>query len=487
MMAAYQERLDVLFVVPRNPSTFDIVSGAYTVTAPLGVAYVAGYLREKKYRVAIIDDNIERATKEGFKEYLKKCKPRFVGFSVLTPSVDNAVAFAEIVKDTVRDTKIFAGGAHASALPEDLLKHPCFDVVVKGEGEVTALELIESLDAGESLENVRGIVYRKEARCIENADRPFIADLDALPMPAYDLLPMEKYFVSSTRKLAAGRAGSIITSRGCSYQCSFCSQSVFRREVRYRSPGSVLKEIRYLSDIYGISEFVIWDDTFTTNERHAVEISKGVKAIKRDLVWSCYSRVEQASDRMYQALYDGGCRELSFGAESGSQMILDSICKNVKVEDIEKAVQCCKRNGLKSFCCFVFGFPGETAETIQKTIQFAITIDPDFVSFCIFTPLPGSKLFSDAVQRGLINLDHVEWSRFMCLMSTCPPPVNMSGISSADLILSQKKAFMKFYFRPKYIFLRLFQLKTKDSIYQLWRGCRTILKYLNYRVTTQDE
>jgi radical SAM superfamily enzyme YgiQ (UPF0313 family) len=477
-------RNDLLLVVPQNADTYDIVAGAHTVTAPLGVGYIAAYLRQKGCSVKIIDNNIEKMNDDAFSEYLKKNQPRYIGISILTTSYANAISMASVARKVIKDSVLIAGGAHASALPFELLRNSCFDIVVKGEGEETMADLISTMDAGKDLKEVQGIIYREQGGVKENEDREPIEDLDSLPMPAYDLLPMDKYFVASTRRLSSGKVGAIVTSRGCSYKCSFCSKAVFKQGVRYRNPSKVIEEIKHLTDEYGIKEFIVWDDTFTMNEAHAIAISEGIRKLGKKIYWSCYSRVEHASDRLYKILYQGGCRELSFGAESGSQSILDSICKNNRVEDITRAVECCKRNKLMSFCCFVLGFPGETADTINKTLDFAKKLNPDFVSFCLFTPLPGSKFFLDAVNQGLISTDNEDWSRYICLMSTMPPPVNLSEINDEELIKWQKKAFYTFYFRPRYVFSRLLKLRSMEALYQLWRGSRTILKFLKHETNS---
>lgn len=385
--------LDLLLVVPGNPSTVDIVAGAHGVTPPLGVAYIAAYIRREGFKVKILDNNIEKLTIDGFKKYLGQVNPRYIGFSLLSFAVNSAFSLACTAKEVNKDITVIAGGPHASALPRDVLRHQAIDIVVKGEGEETMRELVHTMDSDGSLDKVSGIVYNDNGNIVENSRREFIADLESLPLPAYELLPMKSYYLAPSRRFTRSRVGSIITSRGCPYRCTFCSRAVFGHTIRYRSPESVVGEIKYLVDNFGVGELEIRDDTFTVDEARAIEICERIQKSNANIIWNCCGRVNHTSDKLFQALYRAGCRALFFGAESGSQRILQLFKKDITLEQIELAVRQCKKFGILSLASFIIGSPYETEDTVLETINFAKRLNPDFVSFCAFTPLPGLRTF----------------------------------------------------------------------------------------------
>jgi radical SAM superfamily enzyme YgiQ (UPF0313 family) len=450
----------------------------------LGVGSVASYLAHGGFGVCLLDNSIMNLSPEQFKERLQKISPRFIGLSLLTFTVNNAVALARAAKEVNRDIVVIAGGPHASALPREVLRHDAIDIVVKGEGEETALDVLRALDKGRGLEGVPGIVYKDKGVLRENPDRPLIKDLDSLPLPAYDLMPMDKYYAAASRRFTSGKIGSIITSRGCPNRCTFCSRAVFGRTVRYRNPRSVIREIQHLVDRFAVRELLFWDDAFTADKGHAIEISRLMRETLPDLVWSCYSRADHFSDELYAELYKGGCRELSFGIESGSQAVLDSIRKDVRVEEAKRAIEGCRRHRLLSFCSFMLGLPQDTADTLRQTIDLALELDPDYAAFCSFVPLPGSEIFRDMTEKGLIDLKTAKWDHFVNLMSAEAPPVQAGLLTGPDLVRWQKKAMRDFYFRPAYVYKSLRKIRSVGSFVQRCRGLGALLRYQLSRIGT---
>lgn len=473
-------KTDILLVVPDLPSSSWLNAMAAGVTPPLGIAYVASYLISKGFTVEILDNCLQRLSGEQFLGYLQRVKPKTIGFTATTTTFPRLVELAAIAKKYERKIPVIVGGPHASALPKETAVENCIDIVVKGEGEETAAALLHTLFSGDDLAAVKGITYKREGNVVDNPRRESITDINTLPFPAYALLDMEKYHPSLSRRLTAGNFGSVITSRGCTYCCSFCSNSVFGVGLRKRNPQNVLEEIGYLVNHYAVSELIIWDDTFTIDQQHAREIASGIRGLGKEIRWSCYSRVDHASEDLYEVFYQSGCREILFGAESGSQQVLDASKKEITVQETEKAVALCKKYKISSFCSVILGLPLDTKESILKTIKFFIKINPDYAVFCILVPMPGSELFDLAVRSNLIDIKNANWADYVKLFSSRLPPVSLCALSRQDLVKLQKKAFKEFFFRPAYILGRLKKCMVNNGVAQVvrfGRGLITIIKH----------
>jgi radical SAM superfamily enzyme YgiQ (UPF0313 family) len=472
-----QDKIDILLVVPHQPQTAEILSGPSGITPPLGIGYIASYLERNNFSVSIIDNSVEKLNKTEFQDYIRKKQPLCVGFSVCTSSYNNALYLATLVKEVNDKIYVVMGGMQPSSLPREVLKNNAVDIVVRGEGEETTLELLRAIKEKQDLNKIEGLALRIGDEIIETPDRPLIGNLDSLPFPAYHLLAMDKYTLPASRRITRKRCGSLVTSRGCPYRCLFCSHnSIFKGKLRFRSPENIIAEIRQLVEIYNIGELLIWDDSFLLDKKRALEICRLMIENKFEITWSCSSRVDHISDDLAGELYRAGCRLMLFGAESGSQIILNSINKKTTIAQIENAVSVCRRNNILSFCSFILGTPDETEETAQETIRFSKRLNPDFAIFCIFAPLPGSVLFDRLIAEGKIEVNKINWDRYINLLSNAPPMISASILGTRRLVQLQKKGFRTFYFRPAYIFKRFKMIHSAEQFYQAWRGLRALIQ-----------
>lgn len=475
---------DILLVVPNLPASSWLNALAAGVTASLGVAYVAGHLMAKGFKVRILDNAAELLSRQQFIDYLRKVRPKTVGFTSSTTTFPQVVEFAAAVKEFDRGIPVIIGGPHASALPVETLKNEFLDIAVKGEGEETAAELLAALLGKESLTNIKGIAYKDENKIRDNHPRELIGDIDKLEFPAYELLPMHRYHPSLSRRLSSGNMGSIITSRGCTYRCTFCSNSVFGFGIRQRSPENVLDEIKYLIKNYSIQELIIWDDTFTINPERAKAIAVGIKRVDRGILWSCYGRLDHITDDLCSVFYESGCREILFGAESGSNIVLQAAKKQITIDQTLNAVSLCRKHRISSFCSVIIGLPFDTVERVYETIRFFIKINPDYAAFCVLVPFPGSELFNFAVAEKKINIRRAVWSDYVKLFSSRLPPVSLCDIPPDKLVQLQKEAFRSFFFRPSYIMGRLRKCVINMDMRKLrsfGRGFFTIIRHQLHR------
>jgi len=419
---------------------------------PLGLAMIAAVLMENGYDVKILDLPALGLSEDMLPEIVSKEKPDVVGITALTPAIDEAIKTAELVKKTDSNIPIVLGGAHGTILPEETLRGaPSIDVVVRGEGEQTMLELVKALDEDRmaGLNDIRGITYRSGQVIRSNPERAPILDLDSLPFPAFHLLPMDKYRLHPPfgRRLPAM---PIITSRGCPYRCIFCSKSVFGRKYCGNSADYVIAEIQLLIEKFGIKEIKFYDDVFTLDKKRIISLCSKLKEIDLDIAWTCETRVNLVDANLLRIMKDAGCYMIEYGIESGNQTILNNLRKDITLDQIIGAFKLTEHAGVDTAAYFMIGSPGETQDTIRDTIDFAKKIDPDFVQFSLTTPYPGTELYDLIIKEGYVDTD---WKKYMYadLKSVDYPSINTVSLSSEELIKWNKKAYVSFYLRWSYI------------------------------------
>ena len=450
--------MKVMLILP--PSKFVLKDKLGITSVPLGLAYLASFIEKDGHKVKIIDSNTLGYRIKDIKEEIEKFNPHLVGVTATTSCIYDAYEVAKIIKEVDPGIKVVIGGPHVTFIAKETLKEcPFIDVVVRGEGEETFRELVNFFESSSedtwSLEEVKGITFRKDNKIIETDSRSLIKNLDSIPFPAYHLLPMEKY------RLKNKRFATIMTSRGCPFSCIFCSSSrLFGKTWRARSPENVIEEIKLLKNKYGVREIEFLDDTFTLNKKRAEKICEILIKEKIDISWSCSSRVDTIDESLIEKLKKAGCHTIYVGVESGSQKILNIIDKGITLPQIEKTINLIKKVNINSFGSFILGIPGETVKTIKKTINFAKKLNPSFVQFSICTPYPGTKLFEMAKEKGwLLTKD---WSKYTILDQVMKIP----GMVTTNLNRWLLRAYLSFYLRPKFI---LDQLKRKGFFFFVTR------------------
>jgi len=444
---------------------------------PIGIAYIAAYLKKHGHEVKIIDYLVENYSREEFQKQIKEFAPEIIGITTTTPTIYNAFYLAKEVKTINPAIKIIMGGPHVAALPEESMNNETVDIVCTGEGEEVMLEIVNSIRSKKSLNQINGIYYKEGNRVYSTGKRELIKNLDTLPFPARDLLNTDTYRISATRRRTPHKSDIIVTSRGCPYGCNFCSKAVFGQTVRYRNPENVVEEIEEVMKKYGVKEIQFVDDTLTVNSEHLTAICELI--LKKDLkfTWGCHSRVNNVADEMFGLMRRAGCRELAFGVESGNQEVLNAIGKRITLEEVKKAVKLCQKNGMLAICGFIIGHIQDTEKTVKETINFACKLNPDFANFSILTPLPGSEVFDFAKKRGLIT--GKDYDKFIPISGA--RPIQLGNIGPEKLIYYQKLAYRKFYFRPRYLLRKITSIKSIEDIKQGLVGLKTIISYQSFK------
>jgi len=438
--------MKILLLSPPTTSAVKTVIG--TTGPPLGLAYLASMVRDE-HDVKIVDSLAEDYTYEDVEGILKKYDPDVVGITSTTSMIPDAYAVAEMAKRYNENVKVVVGGPHVTFMPERTFKEcPSIDFIVRGEGEITFKELIDALYRNNDPSNILGLSINKGGKIRNNPPRPLIKDIDTIPMPSYDLLPMEKYQVGNIR------FGTVITSRGCPFNCIFCSSSLlFGKRWRGHSDSRVVEELKYLHEKYRIREIEFLDDTFTLNRPRAIRIAKQIVEEGLDISWSASSRVDLFTDEVAQAMKKGGCHNVYFGIESGSQRILDFIGKGITLEQSFVAIKKAKKHKINTLGSFIIGFPDETKEDIRKTINFSKKVGVDYAQFTIATPYPGTRLWDYALSKDLIST--FNWRKYTTLDSV----MKLKNFTSRQIKRMLEWAYISFYMRPSYLIKDLISRK----------------------------
>jgi radical SAM superfamily enzyme YgiQ (UPF0313 family) len=422
---------------------------------PLGISILAAITRDLKYDTKILDSIALRLNREQTVKRILDESPDYLGITSTTMAIFNAEAIAADIKRQNKDIKIILGGPHITAAPlETMERFDSFDVGVFGEAEHTIVELLDHLDKGKPLGDVQGLVLRKGKKAVLTEKRPYIKNLDEIPMPAWDLLPdLVKYYQPAADSLYRSPATLLITSRGCPGKCIFCEKSVFGNLCRSHSAPYVIKMIKHLIDNYGIKDLFIEDDNFLVFRNRMKEVCKAIIDEKIDITWSCMGRVDMVDEEVLGLAKQAGCWQINYGCESGSQKILDILNKGVKVEQIERAIRMTSKAGIGVKGLFMLGNFGETEQTIKETWDFVKRVPMTDFHMTYFTPLPGSKAFELAPQYGKFDPDWRKANMFN--MDNFIP----NGLTKEQLEVYYKKIWRSFYFRPRIVWNYIKKMK----------------------------
>ena len=417
--------MKILLINP--PQTFFPGSDIPAANLPLGLLYVAAVLDEAGYKTEILDAfvtdlsfrKLGDATEVGMsyeriKEEIIRRKPDVVGIAnPFTSQVEHAIKVAEIVKEI--NSKIFTvvGGPHVTVVPIEFLEETSnVDMVVIGEGEYTMLDIIRFLEGTKKIEEIQGIAYRKDTKVVLNSPRPFIKDLDKLPYPAYHLVDMEQYLNPTQIEYRSfqSRALSMITSRGCPFNCNFCSVHLHMgKEFRAHSVDHVVNHIEYLVKKYRVKTIYFEDDNLTFDIKRFEAICD--KIIERNIKFQWETpngvRADYLTLDLLKKMKKTGCQSVFVGVESGDQTVLDNIIgKSLRLKNVIKFAEMSKKIGLRTAGFYIIGFPGETKKTMMNTVDFALMLKRKYdvgMHLLFATPSFGTRLYEECERNGYIR------------------------------------------------------------------------------------
>jgi len=439
---------------------------------PLGLGYIAAFLKKHGFQVTLYEPEAQHMNYTSIRDIFRRDRPDVIGIGSSTPNFFNAIELAKIAKETC-NCKVVLGGIHASALSNYIVEqfHDYFDFVVSGEGEHTMLEFMQHLKEEQTPKDVSGLSFWQGDQVVHNPARKPIENLDSLPYPARELLPMDLFF-PNLHNARYPKCISIITSRGCPFKCSFCASGLtMGKRYRIHSAEYVLDEMEYLKKHYGAQQLLITDDSFTINRRRVITICEGMLKRNLQLKWFCFSQVNTMDEELLSLMKSAGCYNIGFGVESASQRILKLMGKTMSLEKCEKIFASARRLGLKTQAFFVFGMKGETAEEINETIDFAIRIKPTLAFFNMLVPYPGTQDFERFLSN--IPLSQIDWKNFVAIGTTS---VLNNSICNLENLLY--RANWRFYIRPTQLLRLAVQIKTLYELKNYLKGGCGLLRQM---------
>ena len=431
-------------------------------------------LLHPQHKVAVIDANAERMSWPEFAKKLEEYRPKYYLTQVTAPTLENDMYGCFLAK--ARGAKTIAFGTHVTPIPRETMRpYPPLDFILMGEPDLSIRDLLDHLeskvdqrppeietifakhdptyqpsffeDGTPDLSGIKGLVWRDGDEIVVNETRPFIADLDDMPHPMHELLPLKSYRMP----LIKGPFTFIVTSRGCPAGCTYCIKHVsYQFSVRLRSPEKIMEELWLLKE-QGMNNIHMYADLFTVNRDQVMELCQRMIEEKIDIRWTCNSRVDYVDEEMLTMMGKAGCWLISWGIESGNEQILRHARKGAYPDKAERALTWARNAGIKNWGYFIIGLPGETVDTIRDTIDFSKKLPLDIALFHVAAPYPGTPFFFEVVENNWFR-DDTRWEQVDMDKGTV---LDYENLSAEELLYWQKRAFREWAFRPGPIFTYL--------------------------------
>ena len=425
---------------------------------PLGLISIATCINKNTdHKAQVLDTQVLELNYDQIKDYIKREKPEVVGIAAITFTLLDSLYAAKIVKEVDPSIKIVLGGPHATLFPRETAELKNVDYVLTGEGEFTFPKILDALDNGTDLSQVPGIFYRENGTIKQGPLPKLIADLDEVPIPDRTLTPYKKY---SSVLAHANPLTTAVTSRGCSYRCTFCDRpQMGGKSYRARSPKLVVDELEECHKL-GIKEVMFYDDTFTMLMDRAKEICEEILRRKLDIKWDCRTRVDRVTPELVRLMKKAGCVRINFGVESGTEKGLQTVKKQVSLQQVRDAFKICRQEKMETLAYLMIGLPGETKEEMYQTISFAKSIKPNFLHFTVMTPFPETQIWNDFLARGDLSVLNAWRDYARNPTEAFDAPAANEYLSKAELFAICTYGYRAFYFRPSYMVKEFFRVRS---------------------------
>ncbi len=437
----------------------------------LGIMYIAAVLRQDGWPVQLLDAHVLDLYGAEFQRAVVDAKPDIIGFTSTTVGWPNVVEAARLAKEAVPKALIVVGGPQLQIYPRESLTFPWIDIAVTGDGEETILDIVRRFDGGDALDDILGTCVRVDGQIRLNPPRQWSRKLDDIPFPAIDLTPWDRYHALTVEKPFF----NMITTRGCPYKCSYCSQVYAGDTIRYRSPENVVEEIELYVKKYGAREIIMFDETFTVKKTRVMKICELIRERKLKFGFDMRTRVDCVDGEMLEALKEAGCRRIHFGIESGSPRILEAMNKGITVDMIRDTVTMARKKGFSTRGFFMIGYLDEDMDTYRETLRFSQELPLDWASYSITTPLPHTGLYREAMQRGYVDGDY--WKDYTLLKTGQDdfPHIVTEHWDEAALKKMLQGAYRGFYLRPSFVWRRISSIRSWNDVKDLVGGMKVML------------
>jgi anaerobic magnesium-protoporphyrin IX monomethyl ester cyclase len=452
---------------------------------PLGSVSIYRWLQDKGYDVHFFDTQFGDYNSEELKKFLKQGQYDMIGLPVFTPTASYVFQTAKLIREALPDCIVVYGGVHATDMSaESMQESPECDFVIRREGELTMVELIEAMKAKETdFSGIEGLTWRQDAETIIlNPDRALIPDLDQTPLGMFGDLDLTRYVPHPTQYIQLP-SYSIFTQRGCPYPCTFCEASTaLGKKLRVFSQARVIEELKILKYEKGARGIYFQDSTFTLNRKYVVDLfERMIKEGLNDLLWSCNTRTDRVDPELLSLMYEAGCRTITYGIESGNQQSLDVLKKNIKVEVQEEAVNWTHKARISLLCSYILCLPKETDDMVQTTIDYAKRLGSQMTLFYLPVPYPGSELYRICKSTGGLR-ETKDWSEYLSVDFDNPVYINPL-IGKERMRYWYKKAYRDYYTCPRVWLNGVKSLIWNGGIHRYLRGFNAVQSLIFHKAS----
>ena len=437
---------------------------------PLFLGYSAAQLKSAGHDVVYIDSVMDDLSPDATWARVERLHPDVIFMETTTPSIRFDYQDIATMKERSGGALMLAGGPHVTVFPAEALQEcDALDIVLKQEFDTKIVRVLGNLG---DLTQVPGIVFRQEGQVLDTGPAQPCQDLDSLPFPDRDVVPFERYHEAWYSRLPFI---NVMTSRGCPYQCTFClwPNAMYGHRQRFRIVDNVIDELEYEVDRHGVREINIDDGTFTTKKSRVIEFCQRLRDHRLDLLWTCNGRVDNVDEEMLLEMKASGCKLIRYGVESGSPTVLKAIRKGYTLDQVRSSFRLTQKVGIMALGGFMFGFPHDTPETIEQTLQLAKDLNPDMVQFSVCMPYPGTTMYAEAMESG--RLVAKAWAEYDM---THGPVVEMPGLDRDALQDILSRAYREFHFRWAYVWRTLRNIRNLDELRRVTRSLSSLVSVI---------
>jgi len=435
----------------------------YGMLLPVGIGYIAGTLLNEGYDIKIFDFALKES-RDTFFKVLDNYKPDILGMTIYNSSMKEAFSLATIIKEKMPNLPIVAGGAFVSWYKSNLCDPKTnVDYLVFGEGEITMSELADAIRNNKSVKNIKGLCYKQNGVWVENEPRPFIKNLDKvgpIPLQLFDY----KSYIPAAGTFIHLPSVPYLSARGCPYKCIFCDRFIFGNTIRLKDPILMVDEIERMVKDFGVREINFYDETFTVKQKRIFTFCEEIIKRKIQIGFKCGTRVDCVSKNLFKIMKKAGCFVVSLGVESADEKVLEKTNKGITLDQVVNAFQWAKEAGIWRNAYFMLNNPGDTRETIEKTIKFSRQIKPDFVNFEIVRPTLGTKLLEALKFEKNVKINYNAFYNPNIVSISYPICYTQNDLTEEFIIKAHKKAWRGFYFNPINLTKMILRIRTWSQL-----------------------
>lgn len=442
----------------------------------LPLLQLAAWIRQAGFPIQYIDLHAENLYPKDAAPRVSDYDPQIVALTAKTLGWPAVIEIAQMVKATCPKALIVVGGPHLSIYPKESLTWDCFDIAVVGDGEETFLDICEAVESGSSLDDIPGTCVRKGGEIVMNPSRAVPKDIDKYPMPAWDLVDVNRYHCLTLLKPFA----TMVTTRGCPWHCGYCSQ-VYSDKLRFRDPGLVVDEMEWLVKNYGVREIVMFDETFTIGKKRMRKFSEEVTRRNLKVKFNIRARVDTVDREVLELLKAAGLRSIHMGVEAGTDRVLKIMNKQITREQTERAFRIAREVGIETRGYFMVGYYDASPQDIEEMIKFSASLGLDWASYSVATALPATDLYRIAQERGYVDGDF--WRRYTINGGGPIPQLETETFTAERLRQYRTKAYLNFYLRPDLIRRKLSKSEGREELMEMLGGVTVLSEIVKSTVT----